>query len=426
MARQEPVTPSAVNSYIKNILEGDLHLKKLYITGEASNVKYHSNGNIYFSIKDEKAQINCLMFKNYQLQMNEKIQEGDDIEILGNIYAYIKMGQYSINVFKMRKVGLGDLYKKYLELKNKLEIKGYFQDSNKQKIPLFPNEIGVITSPTGAAVRDIITTIKRRYKKAKITIIPTLVQGSQSAEDIANNIRFANETAAKKFDLLIVGRGGGSIEDLFAFNEEVVANAIYESDIPIISAVGHETDFTIADFVADLRAPTPTAAAELGTPNLIEIENKLNHNIKMISNIVKSSLQVHKNKLQSLKKDPYFKNPLLNVTAEFALLGEKFSSQTTVFANEIKSGKNQLENLFNQLQDNVKVQLKDNKKNIVHLHENLDNLNPLSILSKGYSVVKRDEKYIKSINDVQKDDNLEIQLRDGILLSKVVDKKGRE
>ncbi len=420
---QTPLSPSAVNKYIKSILEKDINLSKLYITGEVSNVKYHSNGNIYFNIKDNEGQINCIMFKSYQQKMDFKIVEGDKIELLGNLYTYVKMGQYNINVLKIRKTGLGDLYQKYLELKKELEDLGYFNQNHKKEIPAYPNVIGVLTSDTGAAIRDIITTIKRRYPIAQIKIIPTLVQGKNAYIDIVKNIKKAKKY---DFDVIILGRGGGSIEDLWSFNEKEVANAIYDCPIPIISAVGHETDFTIADFVADIRAATPTAAAEIATPNISELKENLNKNINSINNSLNNLISVNKEKLNLIKQNQYFQNPLLNIQTDFMFLNERFLNLVDNFQNNISSKKELLDNLNSLNIKNIKNIINDNHKKVHHQKENLDNLNPLNILSKGYSVVTKENEFIKSVKKVKVGDDLNLKLFDGNIITNVKSIKGEE
>ncbi len=418
-----PLTPTAVNKYIKDLLENDLNIKKLYVAGEVSNVKYHSNGNIYFNIKDENAQINCIMFKNYKMQMDTKLVEGDKIELAGNIYAYIKMGQYSINVLKIRKLGQGDLYQKYLELKNKLQSQGYFDESKKKEIPKFPQTIGVITSDTGAAIKDVISTIKRRYPIVKVKIIPTLVQGKNAYKNIANNLHIAQKY---DFDLLILTRGGGSIEDLWSFNEQEVAQAIYDSNIPIISAVGHETDFTIADFVADKRAPTPTGAAEIATPNKEELLNSLNKSQKALKSNLKSKVDLNKQKLMVIKQNQYFINPLINIQNDFMFLNEKFTNEVKNFENIIKSYKEKIFTLKENGQNNLNLKISNSKSKLEHQKESLDNLNPLSILSKGYAVIKDDEKYIKSIKQITTNNEINVVLKDGSIQAKVINIKEKD
>lgn len=418
---REPLTPTSVNKYIKNVLEGDKFLRQLYITGELSNVKYHSNGNIYFSVKDDGAQINCIMFKSYKETAAAKFVEGEKVEILGNIYAYTKMGQYSINVVKMRKVGLGDLHQKYTELKNRLEAQGYFGKEHKKQIPKFPERIGVITSPTGAAVRDVITTIQRRHTLAEVVILPTLVQGEKAYKDVVRNIQRANEIG--KFDVLIVGRGGGSIEDLWAFNEMEVAQSIYDSKTPIISAVGHETDFTIADFVADVRAPTPTAAAEMATPNSRELVRHLQKNSEILQRNIQQKLKLGVEQLRRISENQYFNNPLLNIMSSFDYLTQSFFSEAKVFEKNIIHYGERLEDMKNLNEKNIVNSLENKRISLEHQKQNIDNLNPLSLLSKGYTMVQKNGKYIKSVTDIKVGDDLEVNLRDGEVKTKVIEVK---
>ncbi|TXK90204.1 exodeoxyribonuclease VII large subunit, partial [Parageobacillus sp. SY1] len=260
MAEVKYVTVGALTKYIKRKFEVDPHLRDLWIKGEISNFKYHSRGHMYFTLKDEQARIQAVMFAGYNQYLSFRPEDGMKVLVRGEISVYEPSGNYQIYVKEMQPEGIGNLYLAYEQLKKRLEAEGLFSPEHKKPIPAFPRYIGVVTSPTGAAIRDIMTTIRRRYPIATVILFPTLVQGEQAAESIVRSIEKANELGY--IDVLIVGRGGGSIEELWAFNEEIVARAIFASEVPIISAVGHETDFTIADFVADLRAPTPTGAAE--------------------------------------------------------------------------------------------------------------------------------------------------------------------
>ncbi len=399
---QIALTPSAVNNYLKQILEKDRHLSFFKIKGEISNLKYHSNGNMYFSIKDQNAQINCIMFKSYAAKLSDKFAEGDSIEVDGSLYLYVKMGQYNINVRTMKKAGIGDLYQKYEQLKNEYEVKGYFNYEHKQAIPKYPQVIGVITATTGAAIQDILTTLKRRYPLAKVKIYPTLVQGSRAASNISSNIELAN--SENVCDVLIVGRGGGSIEDLWAFNEVPVIEAIYASKIPIISSVGHETDTTISDYVADIRAATPTAAAELAAVDISEIKSNLVGYKDDMVRLLKTKNENYNLRLQALVQNQYYQNPLLRFEMESTQLDNQLDNSYQQIINKIKMAKLRLEN-------------------DVHL---IESLNPLTILAKGYSVTKKDEQIVRSINDITIDDMLDIQLNDGIVVSKVISVKERK
>ncbi|MBQ7953456.1 MAG: exodeoxyribonuclease VII large subunit, partial [Clostridia bacterium] len=267
------ITVTQLNKYIKNLLETDINLSQISVKGEISNFKLHSSGHCYMTIKDETAQIRAVMFKTYTSSLKFTPENGMKITATGKISVYERDGQYQMYIFSMQPDGLGDLHVEFEKLKAKLTAEGIFDASHKKPIPKTPKTIGVVTSPTGAAIRDIINVVTRRYPLAEIIVCPVLVQGENSAKQIANAIEYMNRE--NMADVLIVGRGGGSIEDLWSFNEEVVAYAIYNSKIPIISAVGHETDFTIADFAADLRAPTPSAAAELAVPSVLELKGNI-------------------------------------------------------------------------------------------------------------------------------------------------------
>ena len=292
------LTVGALTKYIKRKFDADPHLHDCLVKGEISNFKQHSSGHMYFTLKDDKARILAVMFSSANRRMKFTPENGMKVLVRGDVTVYEGSGQYQIYVHDMQPDGVGDLYLAFEQLKEKLTKEGLFAVEHKKPIPKFPATVGVVTSPTGAALRDIITTIKRRYPIAKILILPALVQGDQAAPSITDAINQANE---KKhgIDVLIVGRGGGSIEELWAFNEEIVARAIYESTIPIISAVGHETDFTIADFVADLRAPTPTGAAELAVPHIDEwIERVLTKQTR-IMRAMKEKVNLQSNKLRA-------------------------------------------------------------------------------------------------------------------------------
>lgn len=393
------LTPSAVNNYLKTILEKDKYMSFFKLKGEISNLKYHSNGNMYFSVKDEGAAINCIMFKSYAIRLTDKFSEGDQIEIEGSLYLYVKMGQYNINVRSMEKAGVGDLYKRYEQLKKEFELKGYFNQSHKQAIPKYPQTIGVVTSKTGAAVQDIITTLKRRYPIAKVRIYPTLVQGVNAKEDVVKNIRLANNEGI--CDVLIVGRGGGSIEDLWAFNEKIVVEAIYQSSIPIISSVGHETDTTLSDYVADVRVPTPTAAAEVASPNILELREHVNGLREVMVKSLESKVTVRKLRLDNIVKNQYFSNPLIKFELELDEINTKVENSQLRLEHKIK--------MLNSILAN--------DKNLI------DSLNPLTILSKGYSVSKVNDTIIKSTKELNVGDQITTEFTDGYVKTTIIDIK---
>jgi exodeoxyribonuclease VII large subunit len=279
--QQQYLTVTALTQYLKLKLENDPHLKKILLKGEISNFKAHSSGHFYFSLKDDKAQISAMMFSTYTKTLSFMPKDGDKVLVEGYISVYEARGSYSISIYAMTLDGIGELFLKYEQLKKEFEALGYFDQSIKKKIPQYPKAIGVITSPTGAVIQDIKNTVSRRYLLTKIVLYPALVQGEGSKDSLVRQIRRANED--NEVDVIILGRGGGSIEDLWSFNEAEVVVAIYESKIPIITAIGHETDTTLSDYAGDLRAPTPTAAAELATPNVSDILEDLKEKERLLN-----------------------------------------------------------------------------------------------------------------------------------------------
>ena len=393
------LTVSALNKYIKTKLEYDEHLSTIKIKGEISNFKKHSRGHLYFSLKDTYSQINAIMFSSNASNLKIKLKDGDKVLIEGKISVYEPSGSYSIQVYNLTYDGVGDLYLKFEKLKSDLEKKGYFKIENKKSIPLFPKKIGVVTSNTGAVIKDISNTINRRYRLCEIILYSSQVQGPRAAETISNQIKIANLN--NEVDILIVGRGGGSIEDLWGFNELVVAEAIFNSKIPIISAVGHETDFTIADFVSDLRAPTPTAAAELATPNSKEIISKIIENSKRIRRRLYEKIDENTIKIHNLEKR-------LDVSSPKNLIVKRYEN--------LKILKMNLSKYFKQIIDNKRYKYEIFRTSII-------NLNPLNIMKKGYSIVKQNNKLLKSVKKVEIGNNLDITMYDGKLEAKVLSKE---
>jgi exodeoxyribonuclease VII large subunit len=445
MQEQKYLTVHALTKYIKRKFDVDPHLQNIFVKGEISNFKQHSSGHMYFTLKDEKARILAVMFSSHTRSMKFSPENGMKVILRGEISVYEPNGQYQIYVKELRPDGIGDLYLAYEQLKQKLEQEGLFDVANKQAIPMFPKKIGVITSPTGAAVRDILTTIKRRFPIAKILVFPALVQGEQAAPSIVHAIEKANSMAG--IDVLIVGRGGGSIEELWAFNEEIVARSIYTSKIPIISAVGHETDFTIADFVADLRAPTPTGAAELAVPHIDELLERVLARQARLIRVMKEKIKFKKEHLNRLKKSYAFRYP--------ERLYEQKLEQTDRLTERLMKGtarlsmlkENQLEVIMKRLQRNhPSYLLQQSEERYAHSQKELNRsmlqiflkkqsdhdriqstlhaLSPLRIMERGYSIAYLKEKeLVKSTKQVKINDTVQIQLSDGTLMCRVEDVK---
>lgn len=389
------LTVTQINKYIKYKMDNDSNLSVVYLKGEISNFKNHSSGHLYFTIKDESSRILAVMFRANASKINFKPVDGSKVLVVGRISCYEASGNYQIYVEEMLEDGVGNLYLEFEKLKKKLGDKGYFDDIYKKPIPKFPKKIGIITAPTGAAIRDIITTINRRYKLVELYIFPSLVQGENAKEDIVRNLERANNY---DLDLIILGRGGGSIEDLWAFNEEVVADAIFKSKIPIISAVGHEIDFTISDFVSDLRAPTPTAAAELSVPNTIDLINYIKQLEIRASKSMENIIDTKKSRLSSLINSYVLKNP------------------KNMY--EIKSQK--LDNLVDKLNIYIKRNINDNNNRFINILNKLDALNPINTIKRGYSITKSKDKVITSIKNISENNIITTDLVDGIITSKVV------
>ena len=388
------LTISRLNEYIKMRIDSDANLKKVFLKGEISNFKNHTRGHLYFTLKDDESRLSAVMFSSSAQNLKFTPEDGMNVLVEGRISCYPAQGTYQIYVEKMEMDGLGNLYLEYEKLKKKLSEEGLFDESHKKPIPKYPKKIGIVTASTGAAIKDILSTIKRRYPICETILFPALVQGSGAAPDVAKQIDKAQEF---DLDVLIVGRGGGSIEDLWAFNEEIVARAIYDSRIPIISGVGHEIDFTIADFVADLRAPTPTGAAEMAVPVLSDVKNNIdNYKIRLRENIIKT-LKQSELRLEKIKDSFILSNPL----AMYEVKEQKLNNYVTVLNKYIN-------------------ELLINKKHLLKLDLNsLKLLNPVNIMEKGYSLVKVDGKIIKESNNLNLGDKIDIKLYKGEVVAEV-------
>ena len=411
---------SELNNYIKSVIDENVFLRNVYLKGEISNFKNHTRGHLYFTLKDDNSRINAVMFQNNALKLGFVPEDGMNVLVKGRISVYPATGGYQIYVDKMDLDGLGALYIEYEKLKKKLASIGLFSQEHKKPIPRFPNKIGVVTAPTGAAVKDIMSTIKRRYPICEVILFPSLVQGTSASKDIVRQIKRADEFGV---DTIIVGRGGGSIEDLWAFNEEIVAKAIYDCKTPIISAVGHEIDWTIADFVADLRAPTPTGAAEMAVPTVSDVNTILNNYKIRLNKNIKNMVNTKFIKWRSLKNSFILKNPM-------AMYEVKEQKLDTLLDNLNKNVKIVLQNndiKLKQIKMSYVLQnplsLIEKKKNEYNLLINtLKLVNPLGILEKGYSLATVNDKVIKSSQDVSVDDIINVKLYEGNIKAKVIEK----
>ena len=396
MFRPEPLTVKELNMYIKTLVDRDEFLNNVYVRGEISNFKKHYTGHLYFTLKDGESLIKCVMFKSYTQNVRFEPKDGMAVFILGTVAVYERDGIYQIYVKGMEPDGIGALHTAYEQLKEKLEAKGMFDEAHKKPIPMLPKSIGVVTSKTGSVIRDIINVTTRRLPNVNIKLFPAAVQGVGAAETIVRGIQYFNEN--KNVDLIIIARGGGSLEDLWPFNEEITANAIYYSEIPIISAVGHETDFTIADFVADLRAPTPSAAGELAVSDRNEILWKLQNAKRRLSLGLTKKVEGMRMRYQKVTQTRVMKNPL-------DMLNEK---------------KMFLDNKVKTLENSMTVQVKNKKITLVKNVTALDTLSPLKTLARGYSILETDDgNLIKSVKDLEKNQDVKIKLHDGDARAKI-------
>lgn len=437
------LTVTALTKYIKRKLDIDPHLRSVWLKGEISNFKHHSRGHMYMTIKDDHARIQAVMFAGNNRYLKFTPENGMHVLIHGDISVFEASGQYQIYIQRMEPDGFGSLYMAFEQLKKKLSLRGFFADDHKKKIPVFPNRIGVITSPTGAAIRDIITTIKRRYPVAEITIIPALVQGVHAGNDIARAVRLANER--NHFDVLIVGRGGGSIEELWGFNEQIVAEAIYESHIPIISAVGHETDITISDYVADMRAPTPTGAAELAVPSIVDVMATIDARKRSLQQSMEHILTNEDRHLNRLMRSYAFRYPeqlLRQKEQELDKLSERFRKNAQAITAKESEKLTQLKIrllslhprkqftqaskdstfLTKRLYQVMETRLKQKNATLHTLIEKLTLLNPLETMRRGFSITYTKEgNILKEKKDVKMDDRITVKISDARLDCRVMD-----
>ena len=383
------VTVTQLNKYLKDRFDEDENLNAILVKGEISNFKNHYTGHLYFTLKDENSLIKCIMFKSYAEKLNFKPKDGMKVMVFGTVSVFERDGVYQIYAKSMMEDGIGDLHEQFEQLKAKLEKEGLFEQSHKKIIPLYPNVIGVLTSQTGAVIRDIINVSTRRNPNVYIRLLPVPVQGPSAAEQIADKIKIMNEK--KMADVLIIGRGGGSLEDLWPFNEEIVARAIYNSEIPVISAVGHETDFTIADFVADLRAPTPSAAAELAVPDIFEVKQKIINYQNRSKLALKKKIEIMKLRFEKVMKSRVFTDSMRKIIDNSIILDD-----------------------YMKRLENAMKEIKTEKKNkYIELVTKLDSISPLKTLIRGYSLTEKDGKIIKKSSQIKKGDIVTIKFSDG-------------
>jgi len=394
-------TVSKINRYIKTLFESDYNLQNVWILGEISNFKLHSSGHMYFVLKDQESQIKCVMFRGNNLNLRFMPQDGMKVKVMGDIRVYERRGEYQLYAKKIIEAGKGELYLAFERLKEKLKAEGLFSEEFKKKLPLIPQRIAVITSPTGAAIRDVITISLRRFPNLSILVVPSLVQGTFAAQEIAQKIDFLNKHF-NDLDFIIIGRGGGSLEELWAFNEEILARSIYNSKIPIVSAVGHETDFTISDFVADLRSPTPSAAAEMTIPD----KNNLTNNIDLLNGklvrAIERNFELKMETLNSLTKSLKYQSP----------------------ENKINQYYQYIDEFTGRLNSKIKHQIELYDERIKKDSQRLDSLSPWAVIERGYSICRKlpHLEIVKRLEQVEIGNEIEVIISDGKISGKV-DKK---
>lgn len=412
------ITVTQLTRYIKYKIDNDVNLNEVFLKGEISNFKAHSRGHFYFTLKDENSRINAIMFSSQTSKIKFMPEDGMKVLVTGKISVFEANGAYQIYVSDMLEDGVGNLYIAFEQLKKKLEEEGLFKDIYKKPIPKIPSKVGVVTAPTGAAIKDIISTIKRRWPLTEIYLFPSLVQGEDAKEDIVRQIKKADSFG---LDTLIVGRGGGSIEDLWAFNEECVARTIFECNTPVISAVGHEIDFTIADFVADLRAPTPTGAAEMAVPQLTDVEKLLKQITIRLENTILNKVKNNRRKLEDIKNSNIFKNPIMIYQTKEMIFDSLIEKLKFNMINLTNVKEKELIRLKNSYVLKKPYQILDKKSNkYLQLISKLETLSPLLTLKRGYAITKKDNKVISSVKDISKGDKLDIELTDGIINTEVI------
>ncbi|MCF7858871.1 MAG: exodeoxyribonuclease VII large subunit [Candidatus Cloacimonetes bacterium] len=394
--RDNIFTVSEINSHLRNVIESSI--PHMYVEGEIANYTHHRSGHIYFSLKDEKSSLRCVFFKAANLSLKFQPKVGDKVICTGKLTVYERGGNYQLNVSRILPTGIGELQLKFEELKRKLSDEGLFDVEHKKKIPQYPEKVGIVTSSTGAAIEDIRNVITRRYP-ADIYLYPATVQGDRAANEIIKGIEYFNNEFP--VDVLIIGRGGGSQEDLFCFNDELLARKIYASKIPVISAVGHEIDFNISDFVADLRAPTPSAAAELAVPDRLELKSKISNLFNTLNYSTKHFLNSKRLEIHDLESDLFKQHPQNMLKDLQSSLGQTTMRLTNLTQQILQTKRNKLSLLFNELRE----------------------LSPQEALKRGYSIIRKNKKILNSLEKIKISDKLQLILTDGKCTAKVIDKE---
>ena len=414
------ISISQLTRYIKFKFDHDEHLGHVFLRGEISNFKAHTRGHYYFTLKDETSRINAVMFSSNASKLLFRPTDGMKVLVTGRVSVYEATGGYQIYVEDMVEDGVGNLYVQFEELKKKLQQEGLFDPSKKKKIPKIPKTVGIITAPTGAAIRDILSTIKRRWPITKTILFPSLVQGASAAPEIIKQIEKAQEF---DLDVLIVGRGGGSIEDMWCFNDEQVARAIYACKIPVISAVGHEIDFTISDFVADLRAPTPTGAAEMAVPNISDFYQYFGQIELRLEQAIMTMITSKKDQLETLKKSYILTNPIAMYQVKEQRFDSLFEKIHLLMNSIIANEKNNCQILKQKLENNIQKVLENEQHRYLHALNKLEILNPLLTIKRGYSITRNQDHVVTSIQQVKPHDKIKIEVTDGLIEARVEEVK---
>lgn len=388
------LTVSEVNNYLKRIIDNDFILNNLSVKGEISNLKYHSSGHIYFSLKDEGGKINCVMFRSKAIMLKLTLEEGMGVVIGGRASIYPQNGSIQLYCDTIEQEGRGELYIKFERLKEKLSKEGYFDEELKKEIPKLPSRVGIVTSPTGAAIRDIINVSRRRNSLVDLVLYPAKVQGIRAYMEVIEGIKYFNRT--KSVDVIIIGRGGGSIEELWNFNEEELAKVIFKSKIPIISAVGHEVDFTISDFVSDVRAATPSQGAEIAVPLQSDIEDTIEYMNNRMGSIIANKLQLEKNKVDSLSRILKLNSPMSRIVNNYMII----------------------EKLKERLNSNIVNKINIEKEKLSGLNNLLMAQNPCNLLNKGYAIIEDESGVINTVKRMSEEKEINVFLADGVVKGK--------